>query len=573
MSEPRSALHRTWALLRPHVRGQRRLAAGGLAAVFGEVAMRLLEPWPVKVVVDLVVPADAGLPVRSDVGRVIVVAALAVLVVAALRALASYLSTVAFALVGARVTTALRAQLYERLLGAPVGFHDRSRTGDLVNRVVGDVARVQEAAITAGLPLLANVTTFVGMAVVLLVLDPLLGVVVLAAVPLFLLSTNRSSSRITDASRTQRKREGELAGDAGEAFAAVRMVQAYGLEGRLGHRFHRANDKGLLEGVRARRLAAGLERRTDVVIGAATALVVLLGAQRVVGGQLSTGELVVFLSYFKSAFKPMRDLAKHSGRIARAAASGERVADAFDQSAGPPDRSWARPLRRATGMIELQDVTAGHTPEAPVLHGVNLTIRPGQRVAVVGPSGAGKSTLLHLLLRLVEPTSGTLRLDGHDVLDLTRASVRANLGVVMQETVLLAGTVADNIRLGRADATDAEVEAAARAADAHDFIVVMANGYDTMVSERGSTLSGGQRQRIAVARALLRDPAIVLLDEPTTGLDATSAVAVLGGLRRLTAGRTTLLVTHDRALLAEVDRVVEVDGGRLSERTGLGRAS
>ncbi|HSK27746.1 MAG TPA: ABC transporter ATP-binding protein [Jiangellales bacterium] len=556
------ALRRSLGLLRPHTGGQRALAGAGLAALVGEVVMRLLEPWPVKVVVDAVVPAAAGGTAAPGTGMLLVAAAVAVLVVAGLRAVCSYLSTVCFALVGSRVTTRLRARVYDHLLcqspTAPL-----ARSGDMVNRLVGDVGRLQEVAVTAGLPLVGNVLTFTGMLVVMLVLDPLLALAVVAVLPLFLLLGGHSGGRITEASRAQRRREGDMAGDAGEALGALRVVQAYGLEGRLADRFASANEKSLSTGVKARRLAAGLERRTDVLVGVATAVVLGYGAQRVLAGSLTPGELVVFLTYLKSAFKPMRDLAKHTGRISRATASGERVADLLDQEPGVRDRSWARPISQVRGDLRLESVTVAHRDGRPVLTGADLHVRPGERVGVVGASGAGKSTLLSLLVRFVEPRSGTVRLDGHSLDDLTLASLRSSVALVLQESVLFADTVRENVRFGRPAASDREVEEAVRLAGAEDFVLALPQGYETVLGERGASLSGGQRQRIAVARAILRDAAVVLLDEPTTGLDEASAREVLHGLRRLTDGRTTLVVSHDHRLLQDCDRLVEVAGGRV----------
>ncbi len=557
-----SALRRTVRLVAPHTRGQRRLAAAGLLALFLEVAFRLAEPWPVKFVLDAVVPAAAGQPPATGTGTVILVAGLAVVVLAAGRAAAAYLMTLAFAHVGARTTESLRAQVHDRLLRAAPGYHAGARTGDLVTRVVGDVGRVQEAVITAGLPLVGSVVTFVAMAAVMLVLDPLLALAVLAVVPLLLLSGRRSGARITGASRRQRGREGVLAADAAEAFSTIRFLQAYDLQGEVAGRFRRANDGSLREGMLARRLAAGLERRVDALVGIATAVVLVVGAQRVTAGAITVGDLVVFLTYLKAAFKPVRDLAKHTGRIARAAASGERVVDALATARPLPERPHARPLRRLAGRVVLDGVTAGYDPDRPVLRGAHLLVHPGERVALVGPSGSGKSTTLQLLLRLLDPVSGRVLLDGHDSADLTRESVRAHMAVVLQDAVLLAAGVRENVRLGRPGADDAEVEEAVRRAGAHDFVTALPDGYDTVLAERGASLSGGQRQRLAIARAFLRDPSVVLLDEPTTGLDDLAARTVLDGLRRLAQDRTTILVTHDERLLGFCDRVVEVrDGG------------
>lgn len=559
------AISRTLGTIRPTLRTHRKVAAGGLAALLLEVAMRLLEPWPVKFILDGVLPAAVpGGVVAPGIGTVILLSAIAALVIVALRATGAYLSTVAFALVGSRVTTWLRGRIYDHLLALSLRFHDRSRAGDLLTRLTGDVQRLQEVAVTAGLPLVGNVVTFVGMTVVMLVLDPLLAIAVLAVVPLFFVSSGRASTKITAASREQRSREGEIAAAAGESLGAMRVVQAYGLEPMLSGHFSSTNEKTLRTGVRARRLSAGLERRTDLLVGVATAAVLLAGANRVLDGSLTPGELVVFLTYLKSAFKPMRDVAKHTGRIARAAASGERVADLLDTVPTIRDRTHARALRAVRGDVRLEGVRAEYEPGQPVLTDVDLHILPGERVALSGPSGAGKSTIASLLLRFVEPQAGVVRIDGHDVADVTLASLRSHITVVLQDSVLFATSIRENIRWGRPDATDDEIEAVARLANAHGFVLALPDGYETAVGERGVTMSGGQRQRIAIARAMLRDSAIVILDEPTTGLDEANQREVLDALGRLIAGRTTIVITHDPALTARCDRVVEIVGGTVT---------
>jgi ATP-binding cassette subfamily B protein len=485
------------------------------------------------------------------------------------RAASSYGATVLFALVGSRVTTQLRRRVYEHTLALPMQFHDRCRPGDLIVRLTGDIQRIQEVAVGAALPLLGNVAMFTGMTVVMFVLDPLLAMSVLAVAPLFLLVGARSGTKITTASRQQRSTEGALAASASESLGAMKLVHSYGLAGMLAEGFGRGNERSLRTGVTSRRLAAGLERRTDVIVGVATAIVLLVGARRVLAGRITPGELVIFLTYLKAAFKPMRDVAKQTGRIARAAASGERIADLLDIRPEIADRSYARPLRRVHGDIELRGVTVEYTPGAPVLDAVDLRIRPGERVALVGESGAGKSTLIAVVQRLVEPTRGAVLVDGHDTRDVTLESLRRSMAVVLQESVLFAISVGDNIRCGRPRATDDEVIAAATAANAHGFISDLRNGYDTVVGERGATLSGGQRQRIAIARAILRDAPIVILDEPTTGLDRTSAREVLDALARLAAGRTTIISAHDPELTASCTRTIHVSGGSVRSTDGL----
>lgn len=569
------ALRATLRHLVPLVGQERKLVALGLLAVFVEALAALAEPWPLKLVIDEVLPAAlTGQPLPSGQGSAVLglpvlalLAAAGVLAAAALRAAAAYASAVCFAMVGSRATIRLRAAAYQRVLAQSIRYHQSSSSGDLLSRLTADISRLQEVAVTAGLPLLANVVTFVGMAIVMLVLDPLLALVVLFAIPLFVLGAGRAGGKVTAAAREQRKAEGTVAGLVGEALGSVRVVQAYRLEEPLTRRFGASNAASLRSGVRTQRLAAGLERRTDLLIGIATAVVLLVGTKRVVDGALTLGELVVFISYLKSVFKPMRNLAKYTGRIGRAAASGERVAELLDAEPELRDEPSARPLRRPRGDIRLDEVTVAHGPGHPVLRDACLHIRPGERVGLVGPSGSGKSTLVALLLRLMDPKSGRVLLDGHHLLDLTLASVRSATAVVLQESVLFADTVRENIRLARPNASDEQVHGAAVAADADGFIQALPDGYDTVLAERGDSLSGGQRQRIAIARAILRDAPIVLLDEPTTGLDAESNGIVMHALDRLTAGRTVLVIAHHEELLASCDRIIQIVDGRIEELT------
>ncbi len=569
LREAAPSLARTLRRFRPHLRRQRKLIGGGSAALLAEIALRLLEPWPLKVIIDTVAQPAGAVPGDrpTDPGLVLVLAAVGIVAATGLRAVASYLSTVAFALAGNKVLTEVRAELYAHMQRLSLAFHSRARTGDLIHRITGDVGRLQEVAVTAALPLAGNVVTFVGMAGVMLWLDWRLALLALLALPLFLLTSVRLTRRITTVSRVQRRQEGELASVAAESLGAIKVVQAYSLEPTLERSFSTTNVKTLRDGVKAKRLSAGLERKTDVLIAVATGLVLYVGARRVLSGQLTPGELVVFVSYLKSAFKPMRDVAKYTGRLAKAAASGERIVDLLETVPDVRDASWARPARRFVGDVRFEDVSLSYAGERPALSRLDLQVRPGQRVGVVGPSGAGKSTLVSLLLRLQDPTTGAVYIDGLDLRDLTLASVRGQIAIVLQESVLFATTVRENIAYGADDierVTDAEIEEAARLANAHDFIVRLPDGYGTVLSERGSSLSGGERQRIAIARAAVRKAPIVVLDEATAGLDIDNELEVVDALRRLTRGRTTFIISHDLTAIADADVVVRLDQGRVA---------
>ncbi|MGI6877494.1 ABC transporter ATP-binding protein [Microbacterium sp. gxy059] len=567
-------VRRTLRLARPHLRGQGWLMAGGLVAMLAEVLLRVAEPWPLKIVVDAVTVslgategAASGQP-GASIGLLLSCGVL-LLGVVGLRAAAQYCSTIAFALVGSRVATRLRSRVFAHLQSLGQRYHAHAPHGDNVQRLVGDVGRLQEVAVSAGLPLVGNVITLVVLAGVMVAMDPLLAVVVACAGFVYGIMSRSSGRRIVAVSRRTRRSEGQIANAAAETFGAIRVVQAYGLETLRGRVFERSNERALGQGVASRRLAAGLERSTDVIVGLALAVVLVVGGWRVVEGALTPGDLVIFTTYLKLALRPLKDLAKFTGRIARALASGERVAEVLDARPEIDDRPGARSLVELTGgvrgrvVLDAVDVDDGRGH--PLFRGLSLAIEEGSTVCVLGPSGAGKSTLAGLVTRMADPVAGSVSIDGVDVRDATLESLRASVSVVLQEAVLFAASVRENIRCGRLDATDAEVEEAARRALADDFVRALPEGYDTELGERGATLSGGQRQRIAIARALLRDAPVVVLDEATTGLDPASKERVSSSVAALTAGRTTIAITHDPAAIRAADRVVWLEGGRIVE--------
>lgn len=572
LGEAIPGLRRTVTRFAGHIRQQRKLLVLGFLALFAEVGFRLLEPWPLAYVLDAVVAAaGADLATRrttvDSLQVLLVICAVALIAAVTLRAAASYAMTICFALAGNRVLTRVRAELYAHLNALSMNFHDRRRTGDLVTRVTGDVGRLQEATVTAMIPLAGNVVTLTAMFVVIAVLDWQLALVVVIVFPLFLLISRRLTRKIVGVSRGQRSAEGALASLATESLSSMTVIQSYSLEQRMQQRFGGSNQRSLTDGVQAKKLSAGLERKTDVLVGIATGLVLFFGANRVLSGHLTPGELTVFLTYLKTAFKPLRDIAKYTGRIAKASASGERIVDVLDEKIELADDRWARPAQRFLGYVQFEDVHLSYRPGHPVLRGLSLSVRAGQRVAVVGPSGAGKSSLVALLSRLRDPDQGRVLIDGHDLRDLTLASVRSQVSIVLQESVLFAESIRENIALGTSEAvTDAQIEEAARLAGAHEFIRALPEGYDTVVGERGSTLSGGQRQRIAIARAAIRNAPIVILDEALTGLDRDTESEVVGALARLTDGRTTFVITHDLDAVGNADQVIWVENGRVQRQ-------
>lgn len=554
----------------PYLKPQGPLIAGGSLALFAEIALRLLEPWPLKLLVDYVLVPRAGtLPANLallDPTILAAFAALLVLIVAGGRAIFAYLSTVALALAGNHVLTEVRGDLYRHIQRLSLSYHSQARSGDLINRLTGDIGRLQEVAVTAALPLAANVFTLVGMLLVMLWMNVQLALLALLVVPIFILTMKRMGRQIQHVAREERKREGALAASAAETLGAIKVVQALGLEPLLERAFAHQNRKSLSEGVRGRRLAAGLERSIDGLVALGTALVLWYGATLVLNGTILLGDLLVFSAYLKSAFKPMRDLAKYTGRIAKASASADRIFEVFDTTPEVRDLPGATPAPDLRGAIRFEGVSFAYVSGAPVLRDLWLTIAPGERVALVGPSGGGKSTIANLLLRFYEPIAGRMLLDEHDARAYTLASLRRQIAVVLQESVLFATSVRENIAYGAPGVTDEEIVAAARLANAHDFIMQLPQGYATILGERGATLSGGQRQRIAIARAAVRRAPIVILDEPTTGLDQVNERAVSEALERLTANRTTFLIAHDLRTIEHVDRILYLEHGKVTEQ-------
>ncbi len=547
---------RFWPLLRT----QRLAATGAVAALLAEVALRALEPWPLKYVFDEVLGRSRG----QDTIPVLVGAALALVLLVGGRAYAAYWSTLGFSRTGNRLLSQVREQLYQHLTRLSLGFHTRQRNGDLVLRLGRDVDLLKEVLVSALLPLLGNLLILVVMAGLMIWLEWRLAALALLVLPLFYLVSGRLAPRIHESARRQRRREGLVTSGAAEALGAIRVVQALSLEQALGRSFGQQNRASAEDDVRGRQLAAQLERSVDLLVALGTALVLAAGAGLVLDGSLTAGELLVFLSYLKSGFRPLQDVAKYTGRLARAAAAGERILELLDRDPEVRDCPGAMAAPPLCGAIRFDRVGFGYERDRPVLDGVSVEAPPGSRIAIVGSSGAGKSTLASLVLRLADPWTGRVLLDGADIREFTLASVRAQVSVVLQDTILFHATVGENIGLGRPGATPAEVEAAARLASAHEFIAQLPQGYDTLVGERGLTLSAGQRQRIALARAALRRAPIVILDEPTTGLDAENARAVTEALTRFADGATLLVVTHDAALAATLDTEWRLHHGQVT---------
>ncbi|MEK7350254.1 MAG: ABC transporter ATP-binding protein, partial [Nitrospirota bacterium] len=364
----------------------------------------------------------------------------------------------------------------------------------------------------------------------------------------------------------QRKQEGEIAAHINEVLGAISLVQAFGREEHEESRLQKYSDHHVEQGIQTARLSASVSRMVHVVEALGTAGTVLFGGWLVLAKQMTPGDLLIFLAYGHSLYKPVRNLSSLSVKFSRAMVSAKRVADILDIEPETCDLPDAREASALRGDIAFHQVTFGYERNRNVLHGVSYHIKAGQKVALVGSSGAGKSTIVNLLLRLYEPQSGSILIDGTDSTQYNRESLRQHIGIVLQDTVLFGASIAENISYGKPDATRDEIERAAALAYAHDFIVALPNGYDTILGERGGTLSGGQRQRICLARAIIKQPSILILDEPTSAVDPASAALIRDTVARLQAGKTTLVIAHQFFAMEQFDQILVLENGRLVEQ-------
>jgi ATP-binding cassette subfamily B protein len=460
----------------------------------------------------------------------------------------------------------LRTRVFAHLHTLSISFFDRRRLGDTLSRLTGDVAAIENVVLSGIIEVVANllkIAVFVG---VLVFMDWRLALVSLIAVPVFWTAARAFARQIKIASRQVRARAGSITVVAEESLTDPTLIQAYGREPAEVDRFTTHS----MGSVRAELVATRLEAMFTPLIE----LCQLLGVLSIVGvgiwelsaGRITLGGLLAFLVLLSQLYSPVQDLGHLSNSLFAAAAAAERIIDLLDQRPTVTVAALPTPLIYCRGQLCLDQVSFTYpNTAAPVLDQISFTALPGQTTAIVGASGAGKTTLLRLLLRLYDPTAGRITLDGHDLRDLDPQQLRTNIAIVLQDTLLLDGTIADNIRAGRPEATQDQLIAAAIAADAHDFITALPEGYDTRVGQRGRLLSGGQRQRIAIARAMIRNAPILLLDEPTANLDTQATQRVLRPLRRLITGRTTIIVSHNLTTVTDADQIIYLDHGHITE--------
>ncbi|HBB98556.1 MAG TPA: ABC transporter ATP-binding protein [Blastocatellia bacterium] len=543
-------------------------------AVLGESLTDLLEPWPLKIVFDYVfgskrMPdwlASSVSYLGTDKFSILNFAVLAVIVIAVFGAVSSYFEKYLTTSVGQWVMYDLRRVLYSHIQRLSLSYHDQKRTGDLISRVTTDIDAVQSMISQVMLGMLVNVLTLAGMIIVMLYLNWAFTLIALMVAPALFFVVYHYTHRIKNASRALRRQEGEVVSVLEEVLSSIRVVKAFAREDYEQKRFERESRESVEKALLARNFKAKLPPIVEIIVAAGTCLVLWYGARLVLSGALTSGELLVFLLYLGKMYKPMRELSKMTDTISKADVGWERIREVLENETQVRDLPGAKRAPRFKGKIEFDHVKFAYDGNQRVLDDINLRIEPGQLAALVGPTGAGKTTIVSLLPRFYEITSGQIRIDYTDIQRFKQKSLREQISFVLQESLLFRATVAQNIAYGKPDATHEEIVRAAHLANADEFIDRMPDGYETMIGERGVTLSGGQRQRITIARAIIRDSPILILDEPSAGLDAESEKLVFDALDKLMEGKTSIVIAHRLATVRRADVIFVIDQGRVVEQ-------
>jgi len=540
-----------------------------------QTVMSLAAPWPLKIVIDTVIGNRRQpewinwlltmLGGAAHKGHIAVAAAIATVLIAVVTGAAMYAVSYFTESLSQSIGNDLRVRLYSHLQQLSLAYYDTTRVGTILSTLTSDVQTIQSFASTATLNIVTNTLTVVGMIVVMLLCRWDFTLIAVAVTPLLFLFVLRVNKAVRTAVREVRTHQSDLTAILQEGLQSIQVVQAFGREDHQAAQVRAASMNTVTAWLNARRVSSLLSPIVGMAIALCTGLVLWRGSLLILAGTMTVGALTVFLAYLAKFFQPIRDLAQMTNTIAQVSVAFERVVALMDTDKVIPETATPTDPSQLRGEIIFNHVAFGYDPELPVLRDISVTIKPGEMVGIVGATGCGKSTIASLIPRFRDPDAGGITIDGVDVRDYALRKLRAQIGFVLQDTVLLRGTVRDNIGFGRPDATEDEIVEAAKLANAHEFITRMPNGYDSVVGDRGMTLSGGQRQRIGIARALIRDNPILILDEPTAALDAESEHLVVEALERLVAGRTVIAIAHRLSTLRNADKIIVVEDGVVSE--------
>jgi ATP-binding cassette subfamily B protein len=551
---------------------------GGVLLTFAAIVVNSLKPWPFKYIVDGVLPTDSvhgTQQAREFIARwfgdappaqVALWLCLILVLVSLLGGLINVAASYLFIRVGLKALLRLRTDLYACLQSLPLKYHDARRSSDSSFRVAYDSQSIQTIYNKGFATILSSIVMLVWTFGIMVWMNWPLALTSLAVLPFVTWAIGYFANRVRRQSTTIQESESDLLALTQEGISQIRMVHAFGRETFEIRQFRKRAARSLEAGLRFNITSIVSSLVVGTLMAAGTALMYYVGARQVLAGALTLGDLTVFASYLLMLYQPLEQLSYTAWALEGAAAGAARCFEVLDREDDVPDAPNAKPIAKARGEIELRDVSFGYASDLIVLKGINLTITKGESVAFVGGTGAGKSTLLSLVPRFYDPTDGGVFLDGHNLRELTKKSLRAQIGMVLQDTVLFSTNIKENIAYGRPGATDAEIIEAARRAQAHDFIMKMPQGFESPVGERGSHLSVGQRQRIGIARAFLKDAPILLLDEPTSALDPGTEHAIMATIAELMRGRTTLIITHRLATVHSLGRIVVLENGTIAEQ-------
>jgi len=555
------------------VRRWRDVLAVAATMVLG-TGMTLAKPWPMKIVVDVVLSqkpmpkelagAAYWLPGSAQPEGLLLWCCCAILVIYLLAWGLRLATSVADTALGQRMVFDLALDLFDHLQRLTLRFHGRQAVGDSIRRITADCNCIATIVRDALLPVAPSIVSLLAMFAVMWQLDPTLTYLALAAVPFMIVVFRRHAGPMLERGYEQDVIEGRLYSVTEQTLSAIPVVQSYGREEHEDRRFVSVTGDLIMANLATTHAQLWFRILMGLATAGGTAAILWVGASHVLAGRLAVGSILVFVSYVGALYSPIESLMYTAATIQASAGGARRVFEILELAPEVADRPAARTVPTVRGHLRLEHVDFGYEPGRPVLHDVCLELRPGEVVALVGPTGSGKSTILGLFPRFFDPWSGRVTLDGHDIRDLKLSSLRRQVALVLQEPLLFPDSIAENIAVGRLGASLGEIEWAARAAGAHEFIVRLPQGYDTIVGERGATLSGGERQRLTLARALLRDAPILLLDEPTSALDLDTERLVMSAVREHAAGRTTLVIAHRLTTIQWADRVVVLHDGRIA---------
>lgn len=558
-------------LIRPY----RRTLAIILLAMLVETIMTLAAPWPLKVIIDNVVADHRLTPwLRDLIGpmlnsgarlHVAFVAALAFVAIAIFQSIASYIDNYYTESVGQWVAHDLRMRTYHHLQTLSLRYYDTHASGTILSTITADIQTIQGFASSSTLDILVDMLTIVCMLGLMFWLNWDFTLIALAITPFLLFFVSRFKKAVKTATHEVRKEQSEIVAVVQQGLESMRAVQAFGREQTEEDMLKTVSQATVSAALKARSVKSLLSPVVNITVAVCTALVLWRGAALILHDRLTVGELTVYLAYLSKFFKPVKDLATTTNAIAQAAVGAERVRSILDTDAAIPEKPNAIAPPSLAGEIEFDSVAFGYDPANPILTNLSCHIKPGQFVGVVGPTGSGKSTLVGLIPRFYDVQSGSVRIDGVDVRDYRLKAIRRQIGYVLQDTILFRGTILENIAFGRVNATKEDIIAAAKLANADEFISAMPLGYETMVGERGSTLSGGQRQRIGIARVMVRNSPILLLDEPTAALDSEAEKLVIEALERLMKGRTVIMIAHRLSTIRDADQIIVIAAGAVAE--------